>query len=211
VTILSQADGRRRFTIKNRIASAPATILRLAGECNERAGPTHFAIVLAHPAALEAFHKLVRLGANDRAKGAASGGLESAIAAARQVRQERLAQRVGMNWPAREFAAVASALAGHAALENDAAHLVLSDWPLPALVKVKFGPAPTNLAQEWRTPPLWGVADSAPYLHDGRAATLLEAIVLHGGEAKPCTERFLALPAGDRMAILEFLGCLKAP
>jgi len=24
---------------------------------------------------------------------------------------------------------------------------------------------------EWRTPPLWGVADSAPYLHDGRAAT----------------------------------------
>src|SRR5262245_59501110 len=33
---------------------------------------------------------------------------------------------------------------------------------------------------EWRTPPLWGVADSAPYLHDGRAATLEEAITLHG-------------------------------
>ena len=83
--------------------------------------------------------------------------------------------------------------------------------PRVGLVKVKFAPAPTNLAQEWKTPPLWGVADSAPYLHDGRAETLLDAIVLHGGEAKECTERFLALPAGDRMAILEFLGCLKAP
>src|SRR5207245_1572799 len=36
---------------------------------------------------------------------------------------------------------------------------------------------------EWRTAPLWGVADSAPYLHDGRARTLEEAIQLHGGEA----------------------------
>ena len=35
-------------------------------------------------------------------------------------------------------------------------------------------------AQEWRTPPLWGVRDSAPYLHDGRATTLEEAIAFHG-------------------------------
>src|SRR4030095_14519875 len=35
---------------------------------------------------------------------------------------------------------------------------------------------------EWRTPPLWGVADSGPYLHDGRAATLHEAIRLHAGQ-----------------------------
>ena len=83
--------------------------------------------------------------------------------------------------------------------------------PRFGVVKAKFAPAPTNLAQEWKTPPLWGVADSAPYLHDGRAETLLDAIVLHGGEAKECTERFLELPAGDRMAILEFLGCLRAP
>ena len=34
---------------------------------------------------------------------------------------------------------------------------------------------------EWRTPPLWGVADSAPYMHDGRANTLSDAIELHGG------------------------------
>jgi CxxC motif-containing protein (DUF1111 family) len=34
---------------------------------------------------------------------------------------------------------------------------------------------------EWRTAPLWGVADSGPYLHDGRANSLAEAIELHGG------------------------------
>ncbi|MGB7347706.1 MAG: di-heme oxidoredictase family protein, partial [Pirellulaceae bacterium] len=39
------------------------------------------------------------------------------------------------------------------------------------------------LQREWRTPPLWGVADSAPYLHDGRAKTLHEAVLWHGGEA----------------------------
>ena len=36
--------------------------------------------------------------------------------------------------------------------------------------------------REWRTPPLWGLRDSAPYLHDGRAATVADAVALHGGE-----------------------------
>lgn len=94
-------------------------------------------LAAARPAALEAFHKLVRVRADQRPKGAAASGLETAIAAARQVRHERLAQRLGMNWQAREFAAVAAALAGHAALENDAAHLVLSDHPLPALEQIQ--------------------------------------------------------------------------
>ena len=35
---------------------------------------------------------------------------------------------------------------------------------------------------EWRTPPLWGLRDSAPYLHDGRATSVEEAILVHGGE-----------------------------
>jgi CxxC motif-containing protein (DUF1111 family) len=70
---------------------------------------------------------------------------------------------------------------------------------------------PEDLSQEWRTPPLWGVADSAPYLHDGRAETLLEAIAWHGGEARHSTEQFFALPAPERMKVLEFLACLKAP
>ncbi len=38
-------------------------------------------------------------------------------------------------------------------------------------------------AQEWRTPPLWGYRDSGPYLHDGRAEDLEEAVALHGGQA----------------------------
>ena len=69
----------------------------------------------------------------------------------------------------------------------------------------------TSLDREWRTPPLWGLADSAPYLHDGRAATVVEAIALHGGEADATTKRFFALPAVERLAVLAFLKCLKAP
>jgi CxxC motif-containing protein (DUF1111 family) len=68
-----------------------------------------------------------------------------------------------------------------------------------------------ELAQEWRTPPLWGVADSAPYLHDGRADTLLDAILLHGGEAASSTKRFRELPGEDRTAIIAFLQSLVAP
>jgi CxxC motif-containing protein (DUF1111 family) len=48
-------------------------------------------------------------------------------------------------------------------------------------------------------------------LHDGRAATVIEAIALHGGEAEACTKRYLGLPAGDRLAMLTFLECLRAP
>jgi CxxC motif-containing protein (DUF1111 family) len=69
----------------------------------------------------------------------------------------------------------------------------------------------TSLESEWRTPPLWGVADSAPYLHDGRAATILEAITLHGGEAEKAKVRFFNFPEEDRDAVLVFLSCLRAP
>jgi CxxC motif-containing protein (DUF1111 family) len=75
----------------------------------------------------------------------------------------------------------------------------------------EFRPETGPLDREWRTPPLWGVADSAPYLHDGRAGTLVEAIALHGGEGEPSARRFVALSAADRMAMLEFLACLQAP
>ena len=70
---------------------------------------------------------------------------------------------------------------------------------------------PSNVHQEWRTPPLWGVRDSAPYLHDGRAETLLEAITFHGGEAAPSATRFFTLATAERVAILKFLGTLAAP
>lgn len=70
---------------------------------------------------------------------------------------------------------------------------------------------PTLFTQEWRTPPLWGVHDSAPYMHDGRAETLLEAITMHGGESKGTRDRFLTLPLQDRQAVIEFLDTLVAP
>jgi cytochrome c peroxidase len=70
---------------------------------------------------------------------------------------------------------------------------------------------PTMFNQEWRTPPLWGVADSAPYMHDGRADTLLEAITMHDGEAAGTRDRFLHLPLADRLALIAFLKTLVAP
>jgi CxxC motif-containing protein (DUF1111 family) len=78
-------------------------------------------------------------------------------------------------------------------------------------VQTEFRPLETNRSQEWRTPPLWGLADSAPYMHDGRAATIAEALVLHGGEATAATSRYLALELEDRLALVEFLNCLRAP
>ena len=69
----------------------------------------------------------------------------------------------------------------------------------------------TNIHQEWRTPPLWGVASSAPYLHDGRAATLEQAIQWHGGEGQRAAEAFRALKLEERRDLLQFLDSLAAP
>ena len=64
---------------------------------------------------------------------------------------------------------------------------------------------------EWRTPPLWGVADSAPYLHDGRAATLAEAIKLHAGQAASSANRFTGLSDVQQEELIAFLNTLRAP
>ena len=69
----------------------------------------------------------------------------------------------------------------------------------------------TNIHQEWRTPPLWGVATSAPYLHDGRAESLEQAIQWHGGEGQRAAEAFRALKLNDRSDLLQFLDSLAAP
>ncbi|MEM7205637.1 MAG: di-heme oxidoredictase family protein [Planctomycetota bacterium] len=61
------------------------------------------------------------------------------------------------------------------------------------------------------TPRLWGVADTAPYLHDGRALTLSDAILMHGGEAQTARDAFAALAAADRVAVLTFLRTLRTP
>lgn len=61
---------------------------------------------------------------------------------------------------------------------------------------------------EFRTMPLWRVADRPRLLHDGRAQTIPEAIDAHGGQAAAARAAFLALSSADQQAILDFLGCI---
>jgi CxxC motif-containing protein (DUF1111 family) len=53
-----------------------------------------------------------------------------------------------------------------------------------------------------------GVRLKSEFLHDARAKTLEQAIELHAGEAAGARDRFLALPAGDRAALIAFLKTL---
>jgi CxxC motif-containing protein (DUF1111 family) len=68
--------------------------------------------------------------------------------------------------------------------------------------------------QEWRTSPLWGlgltqaVLPYAGYLHDGRARSVEEAILWHGGEGQAAQQRFMAMGKADRQALLKFLNSL---
>ena len=62
--------------------------------------------------------------------------------------------------------------------------------------------------REFRTPPLWGVAMTAPYLHSGEADTLEQAILLHAGEATAVITAFTALDADEQAALLAFVGSL---
>jgi CxxC motif-containing protein (DUF1111 family) len=67
------------------------------------------------------------------------------------------------------------------------------------------------LRQEWRTPPLWGFRDSGPYLHDGRAQTLDQAISMHGGQGAASAQRFFELSPKERLQVEAFLKSLVAP
>jgi CxxC motif-containing protein (DUF1111 family) len=79
----------------------------------------------------------------------------------------------------------------------------------PAAVKrPTTGPASR---QEWRTPPLWGFRDSGPYLHDGRADTLDQAVALHGGEATRSAQKYFQLSPRERLQVQAFLKSLVAP
>ena len=64
---------------------------------------------------------------------------------------------------------------------------------------------------EWRTPALWGVRDSAPYLHDGRANNLQQAVALHGGEGTQSARKFFELSSKEQMKVIAFLKSLTAP
>jgi CxxC motif-containing protein (DUF1111 family) len=67
---------------------------------------------------------------------------------------------------------------------------------------------------EWRTAPLWGigltgqVSGTATFLHDGRARSLLEAVLWHGGEAQAARDRVVTMPSADRAALIRFLESL---
>lgn len=67
---------------------------------------------------------------------------------------------------------------------------------------------------EWRTMPLWGIGlfpktnGTAFYLHDGRARSIEEAILWHGGEAEKAKDRFMHLTKTDRDKLLKFLNSL---
>lgn len=69
------------------------------------------------------------------------------------------------------------------------------------------GPGPT----EWRTPPLWGFRDSAPYLHDGRAETLAEAVAFHEGQGSAAAYQFFLRTEAEQAKIESFLKSLVAP
>jgi CxxC motif-containing protein (DUF1111 family) len=67
---------------------------------------------------------------------------------------------------------------------------------------------------EWRTPPLWGiglyekVSLEANYLHDGRARSIEEAILWHGGEAKKAKDAFMNLEKSQRELLINYLGTI---
>ncbi len=64
---------------------------------------------------------------------------------------------------------------------------------------------PNVPAATWLTRPLWGLAETAPYLHDGRAGTIVGAIAAHGGEAQESRDAFEDLSSEDRASLHVFL------
>lgn len=94
-------------------------------------------------------------------------------------------------------------------------------WPYTDLLLHDMGdgladglPEGSATGREWRTPPLWGigllatVGGGANFLHDGRARTLDEAILWHGGEAEAARNAFAAMDAAERAALIAFLESL---
>ena len=94
-------------------------------------------------------------------------------------------------------------------------------WPYTDLLLHDMGdgladnrPEGRASGREWRTAPLWGigmteqVTGHQQFLHDGRARSLLEAILWHGGEAQPARDTVASMPADDRAALIAYLESL---
>ncbi len=69
----------------------------------------------------------------------------------------------------------------------------------------------TATGREWKTRPLWGIGltktvnPAASFLHDGRAATIEEAILWHGGEAEQSQVNFTKLTKTERQQLVAFV------
>lgn len=77
-----------------------------------------------------------------------------------------------------------------------------------------FDKVPEDVRRQYITARLWGVADTAPYMHDGRALTLREAIQAHdspGSEASESAQAFRELPERSQNQLLSFLKTLRTP
>ncbi|MGR3635286.1 MAG: di-heme oxidoreductase family protein [Shimia sp.] len=94
-------------------------------------------------------------------------------------------------------------------------------WPYTDLLLHDMGdgladgrPDGSATGREWRTAPLWGlglvaqVGGQQGYLHDGRARTVLEAVLWHGGEAEAAKDKVVTMSPEDRAALLAFLESL---
>jgi len=110
---------------------------------------------------------------------------------------------------------VPSHTTGSAALPELEGQLI---WPYTDLLLHDMGdgladdrPVGEASGREWKTPPLWGlglvddVGGHTRFLHDGRARSLEEAILWHGGEAQASRDAFVALDARERTYLLGFL------
>jgi CxxC motif-containing protein (DUF1111 family) len=94
-------------------------------------------------------------------------------------------------------------------------------WPYTDLLLHDMGegladhrPEGEATGREWRTPPLWGlgltrvVNGHSQYLHDGRARSLLEAILWHGGESQEHRDAVVALSKPERDQLIRFVESL---
>jgi CxxC motif-containing protein (DUF1111 family) len=94
-------------------------------------------------------------------------------------------------------------------------------WPYTDMLLHDMGedladnrPEARATGQEWRTPPLWGiglteqVSGHTYFLHDGRARSLLEAVLWHGGEAQTQRDAVTEMTTTDRNALIRFLESL---
>lgn len=94
-------------------------------------------------------------------------------------------------------------------------------WPYTDMLLHDMGPGLADnrpearaTGSEWRTPPLWGigmteqVSGHTYFLHDGRARSLLESILWHGGEAQAQRDAVIGMEPEDREDLIKFLESL---